>query len=255
MSGSHCDACGKRSVVKGDPVLWPELIHAWELSPEWVGWFDAREGIRCTLCGSSLRSRQLAQGLLVVSHELLGTDASSLKALSADTRFQALSIAEINRAERLHQFLRELPNLRYSEYGSTSSDVPSEDLLGLTYASESFDLVITSDTLEHVPDVPRALGEIRRVLKRTGWHVFTVPVVWDRATTRCHASVHDDGDVIHLLPPSYHGDAELGAAADLLVFYEFGRDFVDECERAGFEVRLLRDSLNPAMVTFLTRAS
>jgi SAM-dependent methyltransferase len=253
--GQHCDACGMRSVLEGGPALWPELIDAWELSPEWVRWFDEREGRRCTLCGSSRRTQQLAQGLLTVARDSFGINARSLKALCSDERFGARSVAEVNRADRLHQFLRDLPNLHYSEYGSTSPEVPSEDLLGLSYADQSFDVVVTSDTLEHVPDVERALREIRRVLKRSGWHVFTVPVVWDRATTRRRASVRNDGEVIHLLPPSYHGNADLGAAADLLVFYEFGREFVEQCERAGFAVRVLRDQLNPAMVTFLTQAS
>jgi ubiquinone/menaquinone biosynthesis C-methylase UbiE len=46
--------------------------------------------------------------------------------------------------------------------------VPSEDLCALSYADASFDLVVTSDTLEHVPDVDAALREIPRVLHEFG---------------------------------------------------------------------------------------
>jgi SAM-dependent methyltransferase len=252
LTGSRCPACGRRSVIVGEAVLWPELIADWELSPEWVRWFNEREGLRCSACHASLRSRQLAEGLLAVAREMSAGDATSLKALCVDPTFCAMSIAELNAAGDLHRFLSALPNLRYSEYGSTSAAVPSEDLLALSYPSASFDLVISSETLEHVADVKRALREIRRVLKPGGWHVFTVPVVLDQTTTRRRASLRN-GKVVHDLPPSYHDGAATGDAADLLVFYEFGSDFLDECAAAGFEVRMLQDSRNQALVTFLSR--
>ena len=67
--------------------------------------------------------------------------------------------------------------LCFSEFGSTSPAVPSQDLMQLTYADASFDMVITSDTLEHVPDIDRALRETLRILKPGGMHEFSVPVV------------------------------------------------------------------------------
>lgn len=237
--------------MTGGPVLWPKLIAEWELSPEWVLWFDEREGIKCAACHASLRSRQLAQGLLEAAREMAGIRVRSLKALCADPRFRALSIAEINGAGGLHGFLTELPNLRYSEYGSALPSVPSEDLLSLSYPDAAFDLVITSECLEHVPDMHAALREILRVLRPGGRHVFTVPIVWDRPNTRRRASLRN-GEIIHHLPPSYHGSAATGAA-DLLVYYEFGSDFMEQCAASGFEISVLRDSRNPALATFLTR--
>jgi len=38
----------------------------------------------------------------------------------------------------------------------------NEDICRLTYADASFDLVLSSDTLEHVPDFRAALRETRR---------------------------------------------------------------------------------------------
>jgi hypothetical protein len=37
------------------------------------------------------------------------------------------------------------------------------------------------------------------------------------------------------------------------VFYEFGADFVDRCAAIGYEMRLLIDAVNPALVTFIAR--
>ena len=51
---------------------------------------------------------------------------------------------------------------------------------------------------------------------------------------------------------AYHGGSR-GNKTDLLVFHEFGADFVDRCRDAGFEVELMRGADNPALVTFVAR--
>ncbi|MEJ0090072.1 MAG: class I SAM-dependent methyltransferase [Limisphaerales bacterium] len=63
-----------------------------------------------------------------------------------------------------------------------------EDLLAQTFENESFDLVITSDVFEHLPDVGTAVNEIMRTLKPGGAHIFTVP--WFR-TKKNRGSSHD----------------------------------------------------------------
>jgi len=251
IGGHPCPACGMRSVLISRPVLWPELIDEWGLSPEWVRHFDQREGDCCGFCRCSLRDRQLAEGLVEAFCAIAGSSVRSLKELCQHPIFKASRIAEINAAGSLHRFLKELPNLSYSEFGSTDRNVPSENLLALSYPDSCFDLVITSETLEHVPEIDMAFREIHRVLKPGGWHVFSVPVVWDRKRTRKRASVEKD-KVIHHLNPSYHGASGV-AASDFLVFYEFGSDFTEMCAAAGFEVRVLKDSRNPALATFLAR--
>lgn len=81
----------------------------------------------------------------------------------------------------------------------------SEDLEGLTFPDESFDLVITQDVLEHVFDPETAFAEIARVLKPGGAHVFTTPLVHGlEPSVRC-AELADDGSVRHLEPAEYHG--------------------------------------------------
>jgi SAM-dependent methyltransferase len=124
--------------------------------------------------------------------------------------------------------------------------------MALRYADASFDLVVTSETLEHVPDFERALGEIRRVLRPDGQHIFTVPLLWDRPTRR-RATLGEDGKAEHRLPPSYHGPP--GGRDDFLVFFEFGSDFPEAVAAAGFEVEIVRDAARPTLVTFVTRPS
>ena len=206
-----------------------------------------REGLACRACGAAQRASHIAQILV----ELYG-DATcpSLKALCAMPSFAALTVAEMNQCAQLHQFLRLLPKLHYSEFGSLDPTVPSENALDLSYEDGTFDLFLTSDTLEHVPDVGRALAEIHRVLKPDGRHIFTVPVVWGRSDTRRRAIV-EDGRIIHLLlPPCYHGGSV--NPDDCLAFYEYGDDIVDIVCRAGFAVEV-RTGGNVAIRTLVSR--
>ena len=244
-----CPACGARTRLRKQSVMWRELGAEWELSPSLYREFDEREGIVCGKCGSSIRARQLAEVIVAELNARLGCRHGSLAALCRSGAAATLQVAEINSAGSLHQFLKLLPGLRFSEYGSEDPAIPSEDLLALSYDSGTFDLVVTSETLEHVPDFDAALGEIRRVLKPDGQHIFTVPVVWDRVT-RIRASIRD-GEIVEHLPPSYHGVPKEGRQ-DFLVFYEFGGDVVETVRRAGFDLRVVKDRRRPTVATFVS---
>jgi ubiquinone/menaquinone biosynthesis C-methylase UbiE len=99
---------------------------------------------------------------------------------------------------------------------------PEVDMQQLPYESDRFDLVIHSDTLEHVPGPVRALSECRRVLKPGGFCCFTIPIVVGRLT-RTRSG----------LPPSYHGE-ESGNQSDYQVQTEYGSDFWAQLFEAGF---------------------
>jgi SAM-dependent methyltransferase len=245
-----CGNCGFRGAPVHGKALWPELVRQWELTSQWETWFDQREGNHCAWCGVSVRSSQLAATIVQTANQQSGSAARNLHNLFKDTHTHSMQIAEINSAGDLHKSLARCPGLRYSEYGSKSAKVPSEDLTRLSYADASFDLVITSDTIEHVPDIHLALREIYRVLRPGAAHVFTTPVIWDRPTRQ--RAVIRNGELVHLMAPSYHGGAQ-DNKTDFLVFYEFGADFPDVCHEAGFELDMVRDNSNPALVTFIAR--
>jgi SAM-dependent methyltransferase len=116
--------------------------------------------------------------------------------------------------------------------GSVRGDgVVCQDITRLTYPDESLDLIVSSDVLEHVPDVAAAFRESARVLRPGGAHVFTVP---PRAATRRRA-VLENGGIVHLVnPPEYHLDPldKLG----VLAYWDYGPDLPDRFPTPGLDI-------------------
>lgn len=108
-----------------------------------------------------------------------------------------------------------------------------QDLEQLTYADAAFDIVVTEDVLEHVRHPETAFGEIHRVLRPGGVHVFTVPYWVDRPTlTRVDTSGADD---VLLMEPEWHGDAIRGR---ILAYRTFGVDMLADLDRHGLETEI-----------------
>ena len=86
-----------------------------------------------------------------------GPPALSLADWVRQPENENLRVAEINRIDGLHSFVETLPFFSGSDFeddsGNSGGDLPvhSEDLTCLSYAENSFDLILTSETLEHVP--------------------------------------------------------------------------------------------------------
>lgn len=250
LYGSICPVCGQSSVVRGGGVFPADLADAWKLSPDWQKRFVDRECYTCIRCTASARTRHFATVLVSTFNRRFNLNAGNLVQLCEAPEMQRLDVAEINSVGQMHPALARLPKLRYSEFQSKDPAVPHEDLLNLSYADASFDLALTSETLEHVPDVRRALSEIRRILRPGGMHIFTVPIIWDRPSTLQRSSIVD-GQLVHHHRPSFHGD-DKAKASDFLVFYEYGADFPETVRSAGFELDVIRDNDNPALSVFVT---
>jgi SAM-dependent methyltransferase len=138
-------------------------------------------------------------------------------------------VVEINPAKNLSRFLQALPQHALHSY-------PQLDMQRMSFADSSIDVIIHSDTLEHVPDSKAALRESRRILKPGGHLFYTVPIVIGRLT-RTRGG----------LPPSYHGMP--GAKReDCAVQTEYGADFWCEIFDAGFRELSLTSLIFPASV-------
>ena len=175
--------------------------------------------------------------------------ADSMVSLVRQPGVMEFKIAEINSCGAMHKKLQKLKYLAYSEYDPEDSSTRHEDLLKLSYDDESFDIVLHSDTLEHIPDVDRALSEIRRVLKPGGSMICSIPVVRDGRSTLTRASLEQGVLVEHMIP-SYHGGS-YQKTHQYLVFSEFGEDIFEQIRRAGFDLEIMEHPENPAALTFI----
>ena len=207
MTMRPCTICGGEAFAARD-ILWPELIAEWELAPEEAAYINRQQGTSCTQCGANLR--QIALGKAVLG--AMGAKAPLVDAVQAGP---GLAMLDINGAETISRVLSKLT-------GYTRVDYPDVDMQAMPYADAVFDLVLHSDTLEHVPDPGKALSECLRVLRPGGHLCFTIPVVVGRMS-RNRAG----------LAPSYHGNPQM-SRDDFIVHTEFGADAWTYLARAGF---------------------
>ena len=205
-----CCCCGSKDFVERK-VLWKELVDEWQLSQYEIEYIDRQQGLTCAQCSVNLRSMALATAFMKTM------DFSGFfKEFVKDISTQQLRVLEINEAGPLTAWLAHMPHRKLVTY-------PEFDMMALPLESSTFDVVIHSDTLEHVKHPVRALSECRRVLKKNaGFCIFTVPMVVDRLT------INRTG-----LPSSYHGTAE-NLSQDHLVFTEYGCDAWRQVILAGF---------------------
>ncbi len=202
-----CPVCGGKS-FSANSVLWPELINAWQLSIDEVAYIDRQQGFHCIECNSNLRSMALAAAVI----EVLNFEGNFYELCASGI---PLRVLEINRAGSLTPYLERLAGHNLVEY-------PDFDMQDLTLPSGSYDLVIHSDTLEHIPNPVRGLAECHRVLKPGGNCIFTTPIIVNRFS-RNRAG----------LPPSYHGRSDK-QEGDQMVHTEFGVDLWKFVISAGF---------------------
>jgi SAM-dependent methyltransferase len=106
----------------------------------------------------------------------------------------------------------------------------NEDLEAQTFEDESFDLVVTQDVFEHVFHPDKAIKEIARTLSTGGAHICTVPIVKKSMPSSRRASLVD-GQVIHHVPPEFHGNPVDDAGA--LVTIDWGYDIAGYLSNAS----------------------
>jgi len=223
-----CPVCGA-SDFGFQEVLWPELIADWQLSPAEAEYTNVQQGFYCLRCKANLRAMTLAYALCQ-SRGWPGT----LEAWVWSGSASSVKLLEINDAFTLGQCWRDLPGRELVAY-------PETDMHALPFPAATFDIVVHSDTLEHVDNPVHALAECRRVLKPDGELVFTIPMIVGRMS-RSRVGLH----------ASYHG-REGDQLEDYRVATEFGADAWTAVFESGFTHCSLVSLVYPASVAMVAR--
>jgi SAM-dependent methyltransferase len=123
------------------------------------------------------------------------------------------------------------------------SNCTNQTLERLTFPDASFDIVVTSDVLEHVRLDDLAHREIRRVLKPGGIHIFTVPNHRHVRETLKRVTIVDRKDPSrdeYPMEKEFHddGNAPEGRA---LAYRVYGTELDEMLRDLGFSVDYTRE--------------
>jgi SAM-dependent methyltransferase len=213
-----------------------------------------RESLVCAVCLTTSRYRSIARGILRAIAELRAIRCESLAELDPRVAVERLRIYDTQAPSYWRTGAYPIPDLlarcpwidvQTSVYRRNEAPgarvgphTTTQTLEQLTFPSASFDVVVTSDVMEHVRLDDRAHREISRVLRPGGVYLFTVP--HDRVTRETFVRVQvvdpdDPSKDRYLTEKEYHRDtnAEAGGA---LSYRSYGTDLDATLAALGFDV-------------------
>lgn len=194
--------------------------------------FPAPEvGARCLFCRGTARHRSI----FAVIRDIFGHQLE---------RLRGGSVYEVSAHGAIHRAFRRLsPEIgfttTFSELlecppGESLNGVRCENLEHLTFPDSHFDLITSSDVMEHVENDIRAYREIARVLKPGGHVIFTVP--FENRPTLIRARRNADGSIENLLPPEYHSDP--WNPVGVFTWRSHGPDIVERMAEGGLQAEV-----------------
>lgn len=237
-----CNVCGKSTRFEYEqPALW-------------------RESLFCQNCRTTSRYRSITRGILKALKEVSGASANSLATLPRKSQ-RGVRVYDTQPPFYYNECAYPLPDLlkaagisvELSQYkpdlpagAKIAAGVSNQNLEHLTFEDECFDLVVTSDVMEHVRRDSLAHKEIFRVLKPGGVYVFTVPNVPEWPETQVRVQVVEELDPTkdeHLMEPEYHGDTNGDSELGVLSYRTYGRDLLTYLQSIGFQVQYSRENI------------
>ena len=152
--------------------------------------------------------------------------------LDRETNFLSSNLKVLHVAPE-QVFYKKFKKLKNWEYFTFDLNSPIADIKGdltsTNFKDESFDLIICNHVLEHIEDDKSALNEIYRILKYKGISILQVPMNVKRKNTFEDSSIKSKNQ-----REKYFGQYDH--------VREYGLDFKDRVEQAGFEVEMINYS-------------
>ena len=212
------------------PAQWWQLNHRARL-----GRLGSAGAATCNVCGWSGTA-------FLGSHHVESATCPQCGSVARD-RFLLWCAAERGALRRKTRVLETSPRMgdeyrelmrRHLNYSASDFDLGAHradlqiDLQAIALPDASLDVVLTPHVLEHVPETPRALAELYRVMVSGGRIYLQVPLL--HGVTAAPAT------------PEFHAD-------NTPVFWNFGWDLTDMVRAAGFTVTALVTANFAAVLT------
>lgn len=169
-----------------------------------------RSNALCPRCGSLERHRSL--WLYLENRTNFFTDKSKVLHFAPE--------------KMLQQKFKTMHNIEYisADLNSSLADLKT-DITNIKCEDNSFDVIFCYHVLEHIPDDRKAMQELLRVMKNTGWAIIMVPIRLDFEKT------FEDPNVT-----TPEERFKIYGQADHVRIY--GRDFKEKLTKAGFNVKV-----------------
>ncbi|MEM7186349.1 MAG: methyltransferase domain-containing protein [Bacteroidota bacterium] len=192
-----------------------------------------RDFFQCSNCGSIPRERAL---MLTIKDKYPNWEDLTIHESSPGNRGHSLLLRSRVSDYTETQFFTSAP------LGSMVNGVRNENLEEQTFEDSTFDLVVTSDVMEHVYHPEKAFKEIDRTLKAGGAHIFSVPIINRHQPTQRWATLGDDGQPNFLFEPEWHGNPIDDKGSPVTMHWGFDIvDFIREQTGAQSEIVYLDD--------------
>ena len=174
-------------IIAGQRQDWNRVAGGWE---KWDLFFDEQ---MASLNHRLVADARLRRGMRVLD---LGSGTGYPALLDAQTVGPDGSVTGIDLAEQMLEVARR----KASSLGLSNVTFREDDVTTLPFEAHSFDAITSRFCLMFLPDVPKAVAEIARVLKPGGWLAAAVWSVPDKNPS-IRLSMEAIKQVIELPPP------------------------------------------------------
>jgi SAM-dependent methyltransferase len=212
-----------------------------------------RESLFCINCRTISRYRSIARGILFAIRDLAHIDSSSISELPGmhdhslriyDTQVPFYGLKAAYPVPDLLSKCKwiDVESSVYKPNRPLGAKLhphrTNQNIEKLTFPDSNFDIVITSDVMEHVRLDDRAHQEIRRILKPGGVYLFTVPSIRNGETQhRVHVrNPQDPTQDQFLLDKEFHDDPNIVGERSL-TYRIYGTDLDTKLMDLGFVVQ------------------
>ncbi|MEO5924520.1 MAG: methyltransferase domain-containing protein [Bryobacteraceae bacterium] len=136
-----------------------------------------------------------------------------------------MSVLHFAPEKSLKKVLANQPHLRYITTDLCEPTDVNMDITRLAIPNDTFDAILCSHVLEHIPDDAAAMRELHRVLKPNGLAILQVPLDMQREHTYEDFSITDPAERRKHFGQEDH-------------VRMYGRDYKTRLQAAGFQVNV-----------------